>query len=267
MLRRTGLLAGAAQEVEGVIEISGGERHSWLVLDSAAGRAAVIDMRPEHASAVEELLARHRCSLHASLSTEDAASWEVQGDGMMIGRWRIRRVESGSGQVYLLDGETGKARYAFIGNISIDQLAGIVGPDMLLCRSSGKDRPSCTTLRARPSDKNLSASDMELGPGGLLALLDREPDAMIVDVREDFEHGAGRLPERLRTSINVPLARLVNAIPGWLATAHPRPIVFFCRSGNRSALATSRMRALGYDKSFHLHGGLARTEYLLDTVR
>jgi len=100
-------------------------------------------------------------------------------------------------------------------------------------------------------------ADMALGAGDLQAHLDVHPATILVDVRDEVEHAVSRLPAPLAAAVNVPLARLTDAAPGWLAAVHRPPIVFFCRSGNRSARAASALRALGYDDAFHLGGGLA----------
>jgi cysteine sulfinate desulfinase/cysteine desulfurase-like protein/rhodanese-related sulfurtransferase len=100
-------------------------------------------------------------------------------------------------------------------------------------------------------------ADMELSAADLQPHLDAHPATILVDVRDEVEHAVSRLPAPLATAVNVPLARLTEAAPRWLAAAHRPPIVFFCRSGNRSARAASALRALGYDDAFHLGGGLA----------
>jgi rhodanese-related sulfurtransferase len=101
------------------------------------------------------------------------------------------------------------------------------------------------------------AAEMELDADDLLAFLAAQPAAILVDVRDDVEHVVSRLPAPLKKAVNVPLARLTADVPDWLAAENRPPIVFFCRSGNRSARAASALRALGYDNAFHLGGGLA----------
>lgn len=55
----------------------------------------------------------------------------------------------------------------------------------------------------------------------------------------------------------VPLSRLLNALPDWLALPGETPILFFCRSGNRSAQAARALRRLGHAQAWSLAGGLA----------
>jgi cysteine desulfurase len=117
--------------------------------------------------------------------------------------------------------------------------------------------PAATAATASLPALAVPPVDMELSADDLPAFLAAQPPTILVDVRDDVEHVVSRLPAPLKAAVNVPLARLTAEVPDWLAAAHRPPIVFFCRSGNRSARAASALRALGYDKAFHLGGGLA----------
>ena len=72
--------------------------------------------------------------------------------------------------------------------------------------------------------------------------------AQLVDVREEDEHAAGRIAG----SRHIELNRLPTEAD---AIARDRPVVFYCRSGSRSELATQAFRAAGYD-AYNLGGGL-----------
>jgi rhodanese-related sulfurtransferase len=76
----------------------------------------------------------------------------------------------------------------------------------------------------------------------------RAGDAQLVDVREPFEHEAGRIAG----SLHIELDRL-PAEAGTLD--RDRPILFYCRTGSRSGLATEAFTAAGYD-AHNLDGGL-----------
>ena len=74
-------------------------------------------------------------------------------------------------------------------------------------------------------------------------------DALLVDVREDFEHAA----ERIDGATHVALSRLS---PDELRAAHgDARLVFYCRSGVRSATAAAQC-ADGDERAFHLAGGI-----------
>ena len=75
-----------------------------------------------------------------------------------------------------------------------------------------------------------------------------EDAIVLIDVREPYEHEAGRIDG----------ARHIE-IPHLTAAAaeldQSRPIVFYCRSGARSAMTTQAFRASGFE-AFNLTGGL-----------
>lgn len=75
-----------------------------------------------------------------------------------------------------------------------------------------------------------------------------EDAIVLIDVREPYEHEAGRIAG----------ARHVE-IPKLTAAAaeldQQRPIVFYCRSGGRSAMTTQAFRASGF-AAYNLTGGL-----------
>jgi rhodanese-related sulfurtransferase len=75
-----------------------------------------------------------------------------------------------------------------------------------------------------------------------------ESEIQLIDVRETDEYEAGRIAG----SRHVPLAQL----PADAAELDPeRPIVFYCRSGSRSAMATEAFRGAGFD-AHNMAGGL-----------
>jgi rhodanese-related sulfurtransferase len=87
----------------------------------------------------------------------------------------------------------------------------------------------------------------ELSPREVAALLD-EGDAQLVDVREPYEHEAGRIAG----DVHIELERLTAEAD---SLDRGRPVVFYCRSGSRSALAAEAFGASGFD-AHNLSGGL-----------
>lgn len=85
----------------------------------------------------------------------------------------------------------------------------------------------------------------EVDPAGAQALVDG--GALLLDVREDDEWGAGHAPGATHLRL------------GLLAAERPaddgRTIVAVCRSGARSGKATEALRAWGYD-AVNLAGGM-----------
>jgi hydroxyacylglutathione hydrolase/adenylyltransferase/sulfurtransferase len=94
----------------------------------------------------------------------------------------------------------------------------------------------------------LGPQEWELSPEQAAARAERG-EVAIVDVREPYEHEAGRIPGAL----HVPLEEL-GAASGSLP--RDRPLVFHCRIGARSALAAQAFRAAGVE-AFNMTGGLA----------
>lgn len=100
----------------------------------------------------------------------------------------------------------------------------------------------------------------EVGGAALRQLLANHPGLVLVDVREPYEQHLSAPPDlgRPLRSQPVPLSRLVNALPAWLtAPASAVPLLFFCRSGYRSAVAVRALRRLGHARAWSLAGGLA----------
>lgn len=100
---------------------------------------------------------------------------------------------------------------------------------------------------------------VDLKPEALAALQQAHPGLVLVDVREPYEQRVGHAPvlDAAAQTQAVPLSRLPDALPGWLALPEETPVVFFCRSGNRSAQAARALRRLGHSQAWSLSGGLA----------
>jgi rhodanese-related sulfurtransferase len=96
-------------------------------------------------------------------------------------------------------------------------------------------------------------------PWDLEERLQKNPDLLIVDVREPYEFEAMHIPG----SINVPRGILESAcewdyeetVPD-LVQGREREIVVACRSGYRSVLAAHSMQVLGYTNVVSLQTGL-----------
>jgi rhodanese-related sulfurtransferase len=73
-------------------------------------------------------------------------------------------------------------------------------------------------------------------------------EIQLVDVREAYEHEAGRIAGD-RLIVLTELASQAQTLD------RDRPIVFYCRSGSRSAMATDAFRGAGYD-AHNMEGGL-----------
>lgn len=90
-------------------------------------------------------------------------------------------------------------------------------------------------------------------------LLREHPDLVLVDVREPYEQRLSEAPPlgAAARRKGVPLSELLDALPAWLALPATTPVLFYCRSGNRSAQAAKVLRRLGHAQAWSLTGGLA----------
>jgi rhodanese-related sulfurtransferase len=91
------------------------------------------------------------------------------------------------------------------------------------------------------------ADEIELLPARVAELLDGGA-AELIDVREPYEWDAGHVPGARHVQL-VALAAEAESID------RERPVIFGCRSGNRSRMAAEACRASGYD-AYNMAGGL-----------
>ncbi len=73
-------------------------------------------------------------------------------------------------------------------------------------------------------------------------------DIQLIDVREPYEHEAGRIAGDRLVELTQLTAQARTIDRG-------RPVVFYCRSGSRSAMATEAFRQAGFD-AHNMAGGL-----------
>lgn len=67
----------------------------------------------------------------------------------------------------------------------------------------------------------------------------QHPDATYIDVRSDWEFESGHLEK----AIHIPLELLMDNLQ--VLQSLPKPIVFYCRSGNRSGMAMTMAKNAG----------------------
>jgi rhodanese-related sulfurtransferase len=85
-----------------------------------------------------------------------------------------------------------------------------------------------------------------------VAELQREGAIQLIDVREDHEWDAGRIPGARHLALGV--------LTSEAETIHREtPVVFYCRVGGRSAMATNAFRRAGYD-AYNMRGGVVEWE-------
>jgi rhodanese-related sulfurtransferase len=90
-------------------------------------------------------------------------------------------------------------------------------------------------------------TERELSPDVVAELLARG-DAQLVDVREPYEHQAGRIAG----ARHIELVQLADEAAN---LDRERPLVFYCRVGARSKITAEAFHAAGYD-AWNLSGGI-----------
>jgi rhodanese-related sulfurtransferase len=91
------------------------------------------------------------------------------------------------------------------------------------------------------------ADGYELSPKRVAEMVE-SGEAELIDVRLEFEWDAGRAP----AARHVPLDRLPEEAGG---LGNDVPVVFVCRTGTRSSMATEAFRQSGR-KAYNLAGGM-----------
>ena len=241
----------------------------YLLADAAAQTCVLIDPLPEQVSRLVQALQCQSYPLRAVLSTTGEAAhaearallaaelgdlmpsvevddlgWPLLSDAISLGERRLVRRLLDQGQILLLGGDT--PEFAF-GPAHTAMLA----PTTFL--APAEDEAQLFALRAAAmAGGNLTP----ISGANLQAFIDQHPDALLVDVREPYEQFLSQTPALQGINMTaVPLSRLLNELTPWLA--RPQPLLFFCRSGNRSRQAAQALARLGHPQAFTLAGGLA----------
>ena len=88
---------------------------------------------------------------------------------------------------------------------------------------------------------------MDIDPRQVAELV-REGKVQLIDVREDYEWDAGRIPGARHLQL--------GAVAAQAETIHREtPVVFYCRVGGRSAMAANAFERAGYE-AYNMTGGL-----------
>jgi rhodanese-related sulfurtransferase len=90
------------------------------------------------------------------------------------------------------------------------------------------------------------AAETELAPERGAELV--EAGAALIDVRRPYEYEGARLAGARNIEMNE-LTAAAGSIP------RDRPVLFYCRGGNRSAMAAQAFREAGYE-AYSLAGGI-----------
>ncbi|MDX1253047.1 MAG: rhodanese-like domain-containing protein [Gammaproteobacteria bacterium] len=90
----------------------------------------------------------------------------------------------------------------------------------------------------------------DVDPNGAIRQIN-QADAVMLDVREDKEYAEGHISEALHIPLGVLDKRL-----GELESYKSRPIIIYCRSGDRATRAGALLRKQGFQTVYKLAGGI-----------
>lgn len=223
--------------------------------------------------------------------TVDTLGWPVDASEIAMGDCFISRVHLDEDKqrhlIYLVRGPKGM-ECALVGDtldqtsspsdFALRKLTGSLQPNTLLLPGHDHEGRLATTLAiesaAHPMLKEfvpanhrntvcniagISKQSLELDVITASALIRDHGDALLLDVREAYEQCLSSPPD-LSTNIQhmaAPLSQLPGMLPELLSQYADRPLIFFCRSGNRSEQAARALRQLGHPSAWSLAGGVA----------
>lgn len=115
-----------------------------------------------------------------------------------------------------------------------------------------KVRPEIVTLKA---DTELAPDfDNHLSPAEWKRVMEEEPDAVLLDVRNRYESAAGRFENAVPCDIE--FFRELPAYVEKLAGLKERKVLMYCTGGIRCEKASALFRSKGFKNVFQLHGGI-----------
>ncbi len=88
-------------------------------------------------------------------------------------------------------------------------------------------------------------------PAARAVQLANRDSALFLDVREPAEYAAGHIPK----AVHIPLSQLAKRLAE-LEPHRARPLIVYCRSGQRSGRAAVLLRRRGFQSVHNLAGGV-----------
>jgi rhodanese-related sulfurtransferase len=102
---------------------------------------------------------------------------------------------------------------------------------------------------APPRAAEAASAATPISQAELLERRRKEPDLAVLDVRTPAEFAAGHVPGARNISHDELPGRLAE-----LAALKDKPVVLYCRSGRRTAIAARALRDAGFTQVLHLEG-------------
>ena len=112
---------------------------------------------------------------------------------------------------------------------------------------------------SREEDTMNTVSYQQITAEEAKSMMDEQPDAVILDVREQDEYDAGHIPGAVLLSVGtIDEETAASAIP-----ENDTVVLVYCRSGNRSKTASQSLVDLGYTQIYEF-GGIQDWPYDLE---
>jgi len=103
---------------------------------------------------------------------------------------------------------------------------------------------------------DLSKTGMHLSPSEFQRMIDEDPEAVVVDFRNDYEYRVGRF----KGAVNLELENFRD-LPKVVEKLEPyknKKILAYCTGGVRCETATALLREKGFENLYQLHGGIIK---------
>ena len=121
------------------------------------------------------------------------------------------------------------------------------------------DQPMALTDFVRAAKAEIT----EIDGARLEAMRSESPNLMLLDVREADEYEKGHLEGAMLVPRGILEAACDFKYPKRvqrLADARERPVVLYCATGGRSAMAAATLKAMGFKEVYSLAGGIGQWE-------
>ena len=101
----------------------------------------------------------------------------------------------------------------------------------------------------REEDAN-TASYQQITAEEAKSMMDEQPDAVVLDVREQDEYDAGHIPR----AVLLPVGTINEETAASAIPEKDTVVLVYCRSGNRSKTASQALADLGYTQIYEFGG-------------
>ena len=103
---------------------------------------------------------------------------------------------------------------------------------------------------SREEDAENTASYQQITAEEAKSMMEEQPDAVILDVREQDEYDAGHIPG----AVLLPVGTINEETAASAILEKDTVVLVYCRSGNRSKTASQALADLGYTQIYEFGG-------------